>query len=204
MKKLNQKNIDRIVFQKLLESTNQIFQELLNEDPVATSLGGVQPTNPYGPTNAFSPYQNMNQYLSNPFNPDGQAFLAPTWPYPVWATGEGSEFYDYRGYKRSLNRPIAMPRPLPGPNFDPNDPFWQTDTGKWFLSQLAGMLDNWNNSQWWTDNSTFSFENRYDALQNFIRQISTMVVGTDSQGNPIYVTPPDVQDTSNTSWRNLI
>jgi hypothetical protein len=97
-----------------------------------------------------------------------------------------------------------MPRPLPGPNFDPNDPFWQTDTGKWFLSQLAGMLDNWNNPQWWTDNSTYSFDNRYDALQNFIRQISIMVVGTDSQGNPIYVTPPDVQDTSNTSWRNLI
>lgn len=32
MKKFNQKSINRIVFQKLLESTNQIFQELLNED----------------------------------------------------------------------------------------------------------------------------------------------------------------------------
>jgi hypothetical protein len=32
MNKFNQKNINRIVFQKLLESRNQIFQELLNED----------------------------------------------------------------------------------------------------------------------------------------------------------------------------
>jgi hypothetical protein len=32
MKKFNQKNINRIVFQTLLESTNEIFQELLNED----------------------------------------------------------------------------------------------------------------------------------------------------------------------------
>jgi len=32
MNKFNQKNINRIVFQTLLESTNQIFQELLNED----------------------------------------------------------------------------------------------------------------------------------------------------------------------------
>jgi hypothetical protein len=66
------------------------------------------------------------------------------------------------------------------------------------------MVDNWNNPQWWSDNAYSSFDNRYDALQNLIRQISTIIVGTDPQGNPLHVIPPNVQDISDTRWRNLI
>lgn len=178
------------------------FKKFLMESP-SVSPTDLQPTTPYGPVNATSPYQNMNQWLITFGNPNGDPYLAPTVPYPRWATGVGSELYDERGYKRSLNKPTANPKAPPAEQFNPNDPFWQTSSGRWFLSQLAGMLDNWNNPQWWAD-STYSFDERYNALQNLIRQISTIIVGTDSQGNSLHVIPPNVQDTSNTSWRNLI
>ena len=179
------------------------FKKFLMETP-SVSATDLQPTTPYGPVIPSSPYQNMNQWLISPMNTDGDPWLAPTLPYPRWATGVGSELYNEWGYKRSLNKPTAKPKAPPAEQFNPNDPFWQTDTGKWFLSQLAGMLDNWHNPQWWVDNSTYSFDNRYNALQNFIRQLNNIIVGTDPQGNSLHVIPPNVQDTSNTSWRNLI
>jgi hypothetical protein len=47
MNKFNQKNINRIVFQTLLESTNEFFQELLNEmesfDPTDSSQRNIVP-----------------------------------------------------------------------------------------------------------------------------------------------------------------
>jgi hypothetical protein len=180
------------------------FKSFLIED-ISISPTNLQPTTPYGPTNPSLTLQNMNDYLYNPiFNPTSQPPLASTWPYPNIATGAGSELYDARGYKRSLNRPIPMPKAPPAQQFNPNDPFWQTETGKWFLSQLAGMVDNWNNPEWWAQNSTYSYEDRYTGLQNLIRQLSDMIVGSDAQGNPLYVTPPNVQDMTDTRWRNLI
>ena len=179
------------------------FKSFLIED-ISASPTGLQPTTPYGPVSPSSPYQNMNQWLTDFMNPNGEPYLASTLPYPRWATGIGSELYDERGYKRSLNKPTEKPKAPPAGQFNPNDPFWQTSSGRWFLSQLAGMVDNWNNPQWWSDNAYSSFDNRYDALQNLIRQISTIIVGTDPQGNPLHVIPPNVQDISDTRWRNLI
>jgi hypothetical protein len=178
------------------------FKEFLIEDPIITSVGGLQPSNPYGPTNASLTLQNMNDYLYNPiFNPTSQPPLASTWPYPNIATGAGSALYDSRGYKRSLNRPIPMPKAPPRGEFNPDDPFWQTDIGRWILTQLANMIRHWNDQEWWSQNSTYSFENRYSALQDFIRQASTMIVEVDSSGNLIYAPPlPDIQGDS--SWIN--
>jgi len=181
------------------------FKSFLIED-ISVSPTDLQPITPYGPTNPSS-YQNMNQWLISNWQmgtPVGDPFLASTWPYPNIATGVGSELYNEFGYKRSLNKPIPKPKAPPAQQFNPNDPFWQTETGKWFLSLLAGMVDNWNNPEWWAQNSAYSYEDRYTGLQNFIRQLSTIIVGSDAQGNPLYVTPPNVQDMTDTRWRNLI
>jgi hypothetical protein len=179
------------------------FKSFLIED-ISVSPTDLQPITPYGPTSQSSPYFNMNAWLYDIWNPDSIPYLAPTLPYPRFATGVGSELYNEFGYKRSLNKPIPKPKAPPAQQFNPNDPFWQTETGKWFLSHLAGMVDNWNNPEWWAQNSTYSYEDRYTGLQNLIRQISNMVVGTDPQGNLLHVTPPNVQDMTDTRWRNLI
>jgi hypothetical protein len=175
------------------------FKKFLIEDPIIGSAGGLQPLNPYGPTNLSSPYLNMNQYLSSPMNPTGEA---PLYPY-MFAAGSartGSEVFDEYGHKRSLNRPTAKPKAPPTEQFDPNDPFWQTDLGRWVLTELANMIRHWNDQQWWSENSTYSFENRYDALQNFLRGISNMIVGG-TEGHPIYPPAlPNVQGDS--SWLN--
>ena len=174
------------------------------EDP-SVSPTDLQLTTPYGPTSQSSPYLNMNDYLYDPFsNPTSQPYLAPTLPYPRWATGVGSELYNEFGYKRSLNKPIPKPKAPPAEHFNPNDPFWQTDIGRWFLSVLAGMVDNWNNPDWWAQHTGWSYENRYTDLQNLIRQMTNMFVGTDSQGNPIHAIPPNVQDISDTRWRKIL
>jgi len=180
------------------------FKSFLIED-ISVSPTDLQPITPYGPTSHSSPYFDMNAYLYDPLvNPTGDPWLASTLPYPRSATGVGSDLYNAFGYKRSIDKPIPKPKAPPAQQFNPNDPFWQTESGKWFLSLLAGMVDNWNNPDWWAQNTTSSYENRYTGLQNLIRQLSNMVVGSDAQGNLLYVTPPNVQDMTDTRWRNLI
>ena len=205
MKKFNQRYINRIIFSKLFENENERpIKEFLIEDPIITPVGGLQPLNPYGPTNASLELQNMNQWLISHWQmgtPVGDPFLASTWPYPNIATGAGSALYDSRGYKRSLNRPIPMPKAPERGQFNPDDPFWQTDMGRWILTELANMIRHWNDQEWWAQNSSSSFENRYSALQDFIKGASRVIVGEDSSGNPIYPPPlPDIQGDS--SWIN--